>query len=734
MKVRQPPHWIEFTVNLDADPVEALPRPACVTLTAAAVGAPAGLDPASIEVRDLETGTVAACRWDDAEALPDPFPDLQGYWTHGIAPTEKVRVPGQGRLYNLAAPGRRGRLTFVHRTRPRPCAYRVRARARGPGEAYQAVPRPWIGDGDPLFVESGGLLGGLLHARPALVDLGQGGPDLLLGNILGHILHYPWQGGASTEPYGAGVFLQADGEMLDVGWYAAPHVCDWNGDGIPDLLVGEGGSVLYYQNVGNARSWQLEFRGPVEADGKPLAIPVECRSKYPFIKQEYIASPAACDWDGDGHLDLLVGGYLTGLVYLYRGVGRRPDGTPVLTEAGPLEADGEILDVGWAAAPAVADFAASGTPGLVVGMMDAPGLQYFANVGTRANPRLARRPLCLEGPDGGDLELGMGCPCAWNFRGDGRPDLVVGAGHAVHLLQSRGGPVLTFRSAGPWRQTWGPHLLWAADGFRDDRGPAFVTGNDGAALAVYRRDTATGTFRPEESLTSEGRPIYRSYPDRDPWNAPCLRDLDGDGVAELLLGDSVGSVWLHRRSGPDWDQGTQLCLEDGRPVKVGFGTEGEVRDWTGHVGDRSDPVGLDLDGDGVWDLLVGDALGRVTWFHNLGSSNRPTFAPGEVLFEGEGRVTIAAADWDADGTPEIWAAWSSGKVRRSRREAGVWKDRAIRVPWIPYPHPIILDLDGSGAPDLILTGSYGFVHLFRRAFVDYGYSEGRLVGLGQSEG
>jgi hypothetical protein len=39
----------------------------------------------------------------------------------------------------------------------------------------------------------------------------------------------------------------------------------------------------------------------------------------------------------------------------------------------------------------------------------------------------------------------------------------------------------------------------------------------------------------------------------------------------------------------------------------------------------------------------------------------------------------------------------------------------------------VLDLDGQGLPDLILSGSYGFVHLFRRAFVEHGYGEGRLA-------
>ena len=717
---------IEFDVLFDPDPTEDVHRPARVEIRAADLGAAEGIDPATIEVRDLETGECVSCRWEDLEVLPDPFDDVQGYWTDGVAHTQRVEASGMGRLYNVAAPGRWGRIVILHRARRRPMTYRIRAHVRGPGETCRAVPRPWIGDGDPLFIERGGLLSGMLHARPALCDLGRDGPDLLVGNILGHILHFPYERDAEQGPYGTGSFLKADRARLDVGFYAAPFVCDWNGDGRPDLLVGQGGSVLYYENVGTVRGWKLELRGPVEADGRPISIPFEFHSKYPYIKKEYIAVPTVFDWNGDGVPDLLIGGYLTGLIFHYRSVGTRADGTPELTDAGYLTADGEIIDVGWAAAPAFGDFRETGLPSMITGMMDAPGLLYYENVGTRTDPELAQKPIRIEGPEG-EITLGLTCPRVWDLNGGGRLDLVVGAGNTVHLLENIEGDDLTFRSGGPLLQSWGPHQFWAADGFRDERGPAFITGNDGASLVVRRRDPESGAFLPERMLTSGGEPIYRRYPDRDPWNAPYMRDVDGDGEMELLMGDSVGNVWLHRRAGEEFDRGVQLKLMDDRPVNVGLDPEVEVTDWTSHVGDRSDPVGVDVDGDGVWDLLVGDAHGKITFFRNVGTNVHPVFAEGRVLFEGQGRVTIAAADWDGDGAVEIFAAWSTGDLRMFRRSGADWEVRPIKIPWIPYPHPVVIDMDGHGEPDLVLSGSYGFVHLFRRAFVEYGYNEGRVV-------
>ena len=99
-------------------------------------------------------------------------------------------------------------------------------------------------------------------------------------------------------------------------------------------------------------------------------------------------------------------------------------------------------------------------------------------------------------------------------------------------------------------------------------------------------------------------------------------------------------------------------------------------------------------------------------------------------------------DWNGDGIAdlmiggyltglvfreiEIFATWSSGQIKLLKQLATGWEGSAISTPWIPYPHPIVMDIAGSGQADLILSGSYGFVHLLRRAFVEYGYNEGRV--------
>lgn len=56
-------------------------------------------------------------------------------------------------------------------------------------------------------------------------------------------------------PFGPVQIVQDGGVDLEVLSYAAPDVADWNGDGLFDLIVGEGGGldegmVRIYLNVG----------------------------------------------------------------------------------------------------------------------------------------------------------------------------------------------------------------------------------------------------------------------------------------------------------------------------------------------------------------------------------------------------------------------------------------------------------------------------------------------------
>ncbi len=112
-------------------------------------------------------------------------------------------------------------------------------------------------------------------------------------------------------------------QRVDFMNYAMPFICDWDGNGVPDLLVGEG---TYSVN-----SIRL-FRDAARAS---LAKPPEEELLYAGEERTFLA-PFAYDWDGDGNLDLFVND-ANGSLTVHRNPGAdRPleDPRPVRLEGG----------------------------------------------------------------------------------------------------------------------------------------------------------------------------------------------------------------------------------------------------------------------------------------------------------------------------------------------------------------------------------------------------------------
>jgi hypothetical protein len=150
-----------------------------------------------------------------------------------------------------------------------------------------------------------------LAASPWLVDFdGDGDLDLLIGNLAGRVILIANEGDARKPVFVRKGALQAAGTDIDVGHGdAGPTTADWDGDGRWDLLVGAGdGSVMFYRNAGTANA-------PAFAPGVALIPPA--KGGYQIAHDQtpqrscMRAKVHCADWNGDGHLDLLVGDYIS---------------------------------------------------------------------------------------------------------------------------------------------------------------------------------------------------------------------------------------------------------------------------------------------------------------------------------------------------------------------------------------------------------------------------------------
>ena len=139
--------------------------------------------------------------------------------------------------------------------------------------------------------------------------------DLLVGDGTNGTAHFFRNTNTNAQPIlAADVQLRVGAALLTVSSRATPCVADWDGDGLNDLLCGDGsGYVSFYKNVGTAQAPAYAARVLLVAGGVTLNLGIR-------------SVPRCLDWDGDGLPDL-VGSSDTG-VYWCRNTGTRT--APVL--------------------------------------------------------------------------------------------------------------------------------------------------------------------------------------------------------------------------------------------------------------------------------------------------------------------------------------------------------------------------------------------------------------------
>ena len=158
---------------------------------------------------------------------------------------------------------------------------------------------PILSPGVPLMVETNVLTVGY-RATPCLGDWdGDGLNDLLCGNGDGYVVFFKNVGTVASPAYSAGTRIQASGADLNLGIRSVVRVFDWDGDGIPDLVGSSQTGVYCCRNIGSKSSPALQapvaLRVPVNGMG---LTPINIGSR---MRLELV------DWNNDGVMDLLLG-------------------------------------------------------------------------------------------------------------------------------------------------------------------------------------------------------------------------------------------------------------------------------------------------------------------------------------------------------------------------------------------------------------------------------------------
>jgi hypothetical protein len=488
-------------------------------------------------------------------------------------------------------------------------------------------PFPVIIGQDTLAVP---FFGGFNSPKPQLLDFDRDGlVDLMVGELNGTISWFK-NGGTAEEPRWDPLSKRL-GNVDANSWSV---FADLDGDDDVDLLADRGDNfVVFYRN---------------ESIGEMIDF-VVADSVLDSIRVGLNNTPDLTDIDNDGDLDFFYGN-LSGGLTLYRNTGTSlvPDfefETDVYDSVSAIITSLSLSSGmhGFSAISFV-DVDYDGDRDLFYGDIFNSNLYYFANLGSPEASDLTfvtqdYLPLTTLGhnhADGTDLD------------GDGDMDLVVGAANG----NDRNNLILVRNDGTLEAPVWTVVDSTVIDmiDFGSNTMPAFgdLDGDGDFDLLV---GTELGTICYFENVGNIVSPSFRlrsenfAGVDVGLSAAPELVDWDGDGDLDLLLGTWTGKIEFWRNEG---DQTSFV------PVQVMSELAGITVDaW-------AVPQAVDFDGNGRWDLLVGEwdfqGMANVLLYRGNGDTGDPvlTLLTETLLPEAERLLTIPALyDWNEDGVPDL---------------------------------------------------------------------------------
>jgi hypothetical protein len=433
----------------------------------------------------------------------------------------------------------------------------------------------------------------------------------------------------------------------------------------------------------------------------PAAVPPTAYAAAPSFAPlwsshavNFARSVAWGDVDGDGDLDLAVGGDDPLRLYINQGgdLARNPAWSSA--EAAHTES------VAWG------DVDGDGDLDLAAGNSNAPSRLYRNDGGTLTSAAVWSAASSEQVSS-----------IAWaDVDGDGDLDLATGAREAPARIYRNDGGTLT--SAPVWSAGVSENVSSIAWGDIDGDGDLdLVTGGRGAPARVYRNDggTLTSTAVWAAGITEQLTSV-------------AMGDVDGDGDLDLATGGRGAPVRVFRNDGgmlldaPHWtaprgepttglawgdgdgDGDPDLAVaNEGQPSQV-YWNEGGALDtstaWSSENEYTNSVAWGDVDGDGALDLGAGNLSGHTRVYRN--EDSLLTAEPVWSLPGPDDRRELAWGDVDGDGDHDLAVAGDNVPVRLYLHQGGTlstsvaWSsDERGRVRALAWG-----DVDGDGDLDL----------------------------------
>jgi hypothetical protein len=371
------------------------------------------------------------------------------------------------------------------------------------------------------------------------------------------------------------VFVEANGQRLEVYGCPSPNFADFDQDGDLDLICGEFlDKFTYFENIGTRVA-------PIYAEGQ--RVMTSTGSELAMDLQMIV--PIAFDWDRDGKFDLIVGDE-DGRIAFVKNVGLRgskPRGmAPVFDDPRYFQQEADTLKCGALATPVGFDWDGDGDFDLLAGNT-AGYIEFFENL-SEAN---SSKP-------------------SWN-----KPVRLTVDGKTFRVMAGPNGSI-----QGPAEAKWGYTTLSVAD-WDGDNLPDIVF-NSILGRVEWLQNVGTRTA-PRLSSPKAIDVEWQTEPPRLAWGwtvsqgnelltqwrtTPVVFDFNSDGLNDLAMLDHEGYLAFFERA----KRGDQLILksprrafvdEQNKPLRLNSGEAGKSG--------RRKLVVTDWDGDGKFDFLMNSA-------------------------------------------------------------------------------------------------------------------------------
>lgn len=495
--------------------------------------------------------------------------------------------------------------------------------------------------------------------------------------------------------------------LVNVGTNSFPAFVDIDGDGLQDAFVGSGdGTIQFFRNVGTATT-------PVFMQITGVANPFNGENVGGN------AAPYFMDIDGDGDQDAFIGEF-DGIINFFRNDGNST--APVFTEITGAANPFNGIDVGTMSAPNLVDIDGDGDLDAFISGNNTTlvrgEISFFRNDGGTFTSITGTGNPFNNAPIGVDPMLTF-----VDFDGDGDLDAFVG---------SQLGMIQYFQNNGTSNLANFSLVTGAANPFDGvDIGrngtlipnPCFIDiDNDGNQdVFIGNLDGTINFFQQAQNITCPTNDFFKVDASLSPFNGidvgrladPEFFDIDGDGDLDLLAGSEVGNIRLFRNE--------QLSFQE---------VIGNENPFNGqNVGMLSSIELVDIDGDNDQDAFIGENDGIINFFRNDGNNITPIFIPISGASNPFDGVDIGEAsnpvfvDIDGDGDQDAFIGDEEGRLQFFRNTGNRNNPVFTQINDTNNPFfgidlearfsPDFIDIDGDGDFDAIIGNKAGNLYFFR---------------------